>query len=112
MDTSNIRTTAPQRAVLAGLGIAIGLLTACASPAAQPADPPPPTVTVAEVLSREITEWDELTGRLEAVNTVEIRPRVSGFISEAGFHEGALVRRGQVLFQIDPRPFQTQVDRL
>ena len=112
MDTSNLRTTAPQRAVLAGLGIAIGLLTACASPAAQPADPPPPTVTVAEVLSREITEWDELTGRLEAVNTVEIRPRVSGFISEAGFQEGALVRRGQLLFQIDPRPFQTQVDRL
>jgi membrane fusion protein, multidrug efflux system len=112
MDTSNLRTTAPQRAVLAGLGIAIGLLTACASPTAQHADPPPPTVTVAEVLSREITEWDELTGRLEAVNTVEIRPRVSGFISEAGFQEGALVRRGQVLFQIDPRPFQTQVDRL
>ena len=112
MDTSKIHTTAPQRAVLAGLGIAIGLLTACARPIAQQADPPPPTVTVAEVLSREITEWDELTGRLEAVNTVEIRPRVSGFISEAGFQEGALVRRGQLLFQIDARPFQTQVDRL
>ena len=69
-------------------------------------------VTVAEVVARDITEWDEVTGRLEAVNSVDIRPRVSGFVAAVAFEEGAIVRRGQLLFQIDPRPFQAQVDRL
>jgi multidrug efflux system membrane fusion protein len=87
-------------------------LAACARPAAQQADPPPPAVTVAEVVAREITESDEVTGRLEAVDTVDIRPRVSGFVSAVAFEEGALVHDGQLLFQIDPRPFQAQVDRL
>ena len=84
----------------------------CARPAAQPADPPPPKVSVSAVLIRNVTEWDEFTGRLEAVNTVAVRPRVSGFVSAVRFREGALVRRGDLLFQIDPRPFQAEVDRL
>jgi multidrug efflux pump subunit AcrA (membrane-fusion protein) len=88
------------------------LLSACARPAAQPADPPAPSVTVAEVVSREVTEWDEVTGRLEAVNTVAVRPRVSGFVAAARFEEGAIVRRGNLLFQIDPRPFEAEADRL
>jgi multidrug efflux system membrane fusion protein len=112
MNTQLEPTSAGSRALLAGLGIALGLLAGCARPAAQQADPPPPTVAVAEVVSREITEWDELTGRLEAVHTVEIRPRVSGVVAAVAFEEGGLVRRGQLLFQIDPRPFQAQVDRL
>jgi multidrug efflux system membrane fusion protein len=95
--------------VLPLLGFA---LSACDRTAAQPADPPPPKVTVAQVIARDVTEWDELTGRLEAVNTVEIRPRVSGFVSAVRFHEGAIVRRGDLLFQIDARPFQAEVDRL
>ena len=86
--------------------------TACTSTAAQPAAAPLPTVTVAEAVGRQITEWDEFTGRLEAVNTVEVRPRVSGYVSGVRFREGALVRKGDVLFQIDARPFQTEVDRL
>jgi RND family efflux transporter MFP subunit len=84
----------------------------CAKTAAQPAEPPPPKVTVAEVVSRDVTEWDEFTGRIEAVNTVSIRPRVSGLISAVRFDEGAIVRRGDLLYQIDPRPFQAEVDRL
>ena len=80
--------------------------------AQQPAEPPPMPVTVATVLDREITEWDEFTGRLEAVDTVAIRPRVSGYISSVHFDEGAVVRKGQLLFQIDPRPFNAEVDRL
>src|SRR3954471_10827431 len=88
------------------------LLSACAHPAAQPADAPAPQVTVAEVIARDVTEWDEVTGRLEAVNTVAVRPRVSGFVSAVRFTEGAIVRRGDLLFQIDPRPFQAEVDRL
>jgi len=84
----------------------------CARPAAQPAEPPPPKVSVSQVVFRDLTEWDEFTGRLEAVNTVAVRPRVSGFVSAVRFREGAIVRRGDLLFQIDPRPFQAEVDRL
>jgi multidrug efflux system membrane fusion protein len=84
----------------------------CTRTAAQPAAPPPPKVTVAAVLVKDVTEWDEFTGRLEAVNTVAVRPRVSGYVSGVRFHEGALVNRGDLLFQIDPRPFQAEVDRL
>ncbi|HEV8658109.1 MAG TPA: efflux RND transporter periplasmic adaptor subunit [Thermoanaerobaculia bacterium] len=89
------------------------LLSACARVAAQPADaPPPPKITVAEVLSRDVTEWDEFTGRLEAVNSVAIRPRVSGFVAAIRFDEGAMVKKGDLLFEIDARPFQAEVDRL
>ncbi|MPY91056.1 MAG: efflux RND transporter periplasmic adaptor subunit [Luteitalea sp.] len=88
------------------------VLSACSQTAAQPAAPPPPKVTVAEVLHRDVTEWDEFTGRLEAVDTVEVRPRVSGYVSKVSFTEGALVKAGALLFQIDPRPFQAEVDRL
>jgi multidrug efflux system membrane fusion protein len=84
----------------------------CARPAAQQAPAADPQVTVAAVLARDVTEWDEFTGRLEAVNTVSIRPRVSGYVSTVRFVEGALVEKGALLFQIDPRPFQAEVDRL
>jgi multidrug efflux system membrane fusion protein len=84
----------------------------CARPAAQPAEPPPPKVSVSQVVFRDVAEWDEFTGRLEAVNTVAVRPRVSGYVSAVRFREGAVVRRGDLLFQIDPRPFQAEVDRL
>jgi multidrug efflux system membrane fusion protein len=87
-------------------------VSACTPTAAQQGPPPAPQVKVAEVVNRDITEWDEFTGRLEAVNTVAIRPRVSGYVSAVRFTEGAIVRQGDVLFQIDPRPFQAEVDRL
>jgi RND family efflux transporter MFP subunit len=76
-----------------------------------PAAPPPPAVTVAEVPQREITESDEFTGRLEAVDQVEIRPRVSGYIKRVAFTEGTDVKKGEVLFEIDPRPYQADLDR-
>src|SRR6185503_5845900 len=79
---------------------------------AQPGPPPPPQVTVASVIERDVTEWDEFTGRLQAVDSVEVRPRVSGLIAAVRFQEGAIVRRGDPLFEIDPRPFQAEVDRL
>src|SRR5205085_7425895 len=68
--------------------------------------PPPATVTVAQPLQRTITEWDDYTGRFEASQSVEIRPRVSGQLVGVHFRDGDLVRRGQLLFTIDPRPFQ------
>ena len=77
---------------------------------AQPA-PPPPQVSVAQVLEKRVKDWDEFTGRLQAVETVEIRPRVSGYIDKVAFTEGSLVKRGALLFVIDPRPYQAEYDR-
>ena len=76
-----------------------------------PAAPPLQTVTVAPVPEREISEWDEFTGRLEAVDQVEIRPRVSGYIKRVTFTEGREVKKGEVLFEIDPRPYQAELAR-
>ncbi|MBI1196773.1 MAG: efflux RND transporter periplasmic adaptor subunit [Phenylobacterium sp.] len=73
---------------------------------------PPPVVEVAPVAFKSLREWDDFTGRLEPVDHVELHPRVSGEIVAAPFAEGARVKKGQVLFQIDPRPFQAEVDRL
>jgi multidrug efflux system membrane fusion protein len=67
---------------------------------------------VASVAFQPLRQWDDFTGRLEAVDSVALRPRVSGQVIAAPFDEGAMVRKGQVLFQIDPRPFQAEVDRL
>jgi multidrug efflux system membrane fusion protein len=117
MDASNIRTPDPRsralRAVrqLAPFAILLAL-AACARTAAQQAPPQPLQVAVAPVVERDVTEWDEFTGRLQAVDSVEVRPRVSGFVAAVRFAEGAMVRKGDLLFQIDPRPFQAEVDRL
>jgi RND family efflux transporter MFP subunit len=93
---------------LAGLSLAALTVSGGKEP---PAAPPPQAVTVAEVSQREITEWDEFTGRLEAVNQVEIRPRVSGYIKRVTFAEGKEVKKGEVLFQIDPRPYEADLAR-
>lgn len=73
---------------------------------------PPPEVTVASPLVRRLTEWDEFTGRFEPVQEVEIRARVSGYVDEIHFQDGQVVERGQILFAIDPRPYEATVDRL
>ena len=72
---------------------------------------PPPEVTVAKPLVRRLTEWDEFTGRFEPVQQVDIRARVAGYVQEIGFEDGAQVEAGQMLFVIDPRPYQAAVDR-
>ena len=84
----------------------------CTSTEAQPAPQGPPRVSVATVVDRNVTEWDEFTGRLEPVESVDVRPRVSGYVSAVRFKEGAIVRKGDPLFQIDDRPFLAEVDRL
>jgi RND family efflux transporter MFP subunit len=86
-----------------------GSLLGCADK--PPAPPPPPAVTVAPILQRDVSEWDEFSGRLEAVDQVEIRPRVSGYIKRVAFTEGREVRKGEVLFEIDPRPYQADLER-
>lgn len=74
--------------------------------------PPPPAVTTAIVATHELNDWAQFTGRLEAVENVVVRPRVGGYIETVAFTEGARVAQGQVLFQIDARPFRAEVDRL
>jgi multidrug efflux system membrane fusion protein len=69
-------------------------------------------VTAAAAVARAVTEFDEFTGRLQAVQSVAVRPRVSGLISNVTFTEGSLVHQGQLLFQVDDRPFRAEVDRL
>ena len=86
------------------------LLAACQQqPAATP--PPPPQVTVSQPVAREVIEWDEYTGRLEAVESVEVRARVSGYLQSVHFTAGAVVKKGALLFVIDPRPYQAELDR-
>ena len=75
------------------------------------AAPPPPPVTVAHPLQKNITEWDEYTGRFQAVNTVEVRARVSGFIDSVHVNEGQVVKEGDLLFVIDQRPFRLAVEQ-
>lgn len=83
------------------------LVAACDSGAAEwSGQPPPPEVSVAEVVVRQVNDWDEFTGRVEAPETVEIRPRVSGYIHEVRYTEGREVAKGDVLFVIDQRPYR------
>ncbi len=88
------------------------LLHGSSSHAQTPAGGPPPEVTVAQALTREVSDSAEFTGRLQAVNTVQVQPRVGGFVDSVHFQEGALVHKDDVLFQLDPRPYQAEVDRL
>lgn len=88
------------------------LLGSHGSSHAQMAAGGPPQVTVAEALLRPVSDSAEFTGRLQAVDTVQVRPRVGGYVDAVEFKEGSLVHKGDVLFRIDPRPFQAEVDRL
>jgi RND family efflux transporter MFP subunit len=72
----------------------------------KPPPSPPPTVFVAKPLKQKIVDWDDYVGRFEAINSVDVRPRVSGYLQSVGFRDGQTVHKGQVLFVIDPRPYQ------
>jgi RND family efflux transporter MFP subunit len=87
------------------------LLQGCRSEADTQAAAPAPQVTVASALEREVQEWDEFTGRLEAVESVEVRPRVTGYIESVNFAEGSLVKKGDLLFVIDQRPYRAELDK-
>ena len=72
---------------------------------------PPPEVTVAPAVDKVVTDWDEFTGHFEAVQSVEVRPRVSGFVQRVSFAEGATVHAGDPLFVIDARPYEAEAAR-
>jgi len=91
------------------LGAVVVSLSGCGKGAEQAQAPP--EVMVAQVLSQKITDWDEYTGRFQAIDTVEVRPRVSGYIDQILFREGQPVTKGDTLIVIDPRPYQAEFDR-
>ena len=91
--------------------LSAAILAACARNEAAPAPQGPPAVSVAKVISRQITEFDEFSGRFEAVERVEVRPRVSGYVASTHFEQGHEVRKGDVLFVIDPRPYEAELKR-
>ena len=72
----------------------------------KPPPPPPPTVVVAKPLQTKLTDWDDYVGRFEAINSVDVRPRVTGYLQAIAFRDGQIVKKGQLLFVIDPRPYQ------
>ena len=98
----------------AGLSaIALALLAACgqASANVNEAPPPPPAVTVAKPVSEPVAQFSEHAGRFVATKEIDVRPRISGFLQEVHFREGDTVEQGQLLFVIDPAPFQAEADR-
>ncbi|HEY3073605.1 MAG TPA: efflux RND transporter periplasmic adaptor subunit [Burkholderiales bacterium] len=90
---------------------ALAALAGCSKPQAKPAPPPAPPVSVAPALEREVINTDEFPGRIEAVESVEVRARVSGYLDAVQFKPGAMVKKGEVLFIIDQRPYQAELAR-
>jgi membrane fusion protein, multidrug efflux system len=87
----------------------LALLSGCGEERA--VELPPPVVTVTQAIQKEVQDWDEYTGRLSPIGSVEVRPRVSGYITEIKFEDGDVVKKGQPLFIIDPRPYQADFDK-
>src|SRR5262245_20305198 len=99
------------------VGLALLLASAgCDSPQPTQAKAPGgggerPTVSVSRPLQRQVVDWDEYTGRFDAVETVEVRARVSGYLSNVHFKDGQLVKQGDLLYEIDPRPFEVSLEQ-
>lgn len=103
---SRSRTLHPL-AALALAAAAAAILAACSSEAAPGTGmPPPPEVSVATVVHRQVRQWDDFSGRIAAVESVELRPRVSGYVERVAYREGQQVDEGDLLFVIDPRPYR------
>src|SRR6516162_5961933 len=87
------------------------LLTGCNHQQATEQTPEFPVVPVSQPVQRQVTEYVYYTGRMAAVNSVDIRPRVTGYLTKMPFKEGTEVKAGELLFEIDPRPYQALVDQ-
>src|ERR1700716_1975700 len=97
--------------LVVSLGVALLLIANVGGKKATAPAPGPLPVNVVTVIEKEVNEWDEFTGRLEAVESVDIRPRVSGYITEVHIEAGAIIKKGDLLYVIDPRPYQADFDR-
>src|SRR5256885_6854669 len=97
--------------LLAIAALTFGLLVAGCGKHASKTASPPPVVSVVQPIAREVVEWDDYIGRLESPETVELRARVSGYLDKVHFKEGKEIKKGDLLFTIDPRPYQAEFDR-
>ncbi|HZU37294.1 MAG TPA: biotin/lipoyl-binding protein, partial [Gemmataceae bacterium] len=95
----------------AGLGLLSVLTTGCSQGAGGPPPAPPPDVTVAYPLYRQVTDYHEYTGRTAAVDSVNVQSQVTGYLQKINFKDGAEVKKGAVLYQIDPQPYQAALDQ-
>src|SRR4051812_38566593 len=102
----NVSRSARARACLA-----LALVGGCTHGPPQVAPPEPPAVPVSQPVAREVTDYVDFTGRTDAVEAVDVRPRVSGYLVKMPFKEGAEVKKGDLLFEVDPRPYQAQLDQ-
>lgn len=100
----------PFRNLLAAAVFA-AVLAGCGSQAAETAAPPAPAVSAATVLIKQVSQWDEFSGRVQAIESVQLRPRVSGYIEKVNFAEGQEVSKGDVLFSIDDRSYRADLAR-
>lgn len=107
MITNRVR----QGLTLLGMVLLITQLSGCDKGVAQNAAPPPPEVSAAPVLIKPVSQWDNFNGRVEAVQSVQLRPRVSGYIDAVNYREGDEVRKGQVLFTIDDRSYRAALEQ-
>ena len=107
MITNRVR----QGLTLSGMVMFISLLSGCDKGVAQNAPPPPPEVSAAPVLIKPVSQWDNFNGRVEAVQSVQLRPRVSGYIESVNYREGDEVKKGQVLFTIDDRSYRAALEQ-
>ena len=98
-------------ATFAATALGVGVLSLRPSNAQAPAQPQATPVMVATVATSQVSTWDEFSGRLEAVDRVDVRSRVAGALQSVHFTEGTLVKRGDLLFTIDPAPYQAEVER-
>lgn len=96
---------------LAALLVLATLVASCGEQQKQGGGPPPPAVTVAKAIKRTVVDYDEYVGRFAAINSVEIRARVSGYLDKLHFKDGQVVKQGDLLFTIDKRPFQNTLDQ-
>ena len=100
-----------QLARAATFALTLAVLAACGTQAQDHGAIPAAQVSTAPVISKEVAHWDEFTGRVAAVETVELRPRVGGYIERVNYQEGQEVKKGQVLFTIDARTYRAELDR-
>jgi RND family efflux transporter MFP subunit len=102
----------PKIGLAAALSVLLCGLDGCgrAESSGMPVAPPAPPVTVAAAIAGKVKDWDEFTGRFEAIQHVQLRPRVSGYVEHVAFVEGSEVHKGDLLFAIDPRPYQATLE--
>lgn len=109
--SNGFRRSGQNKLLLVLVAVAVGSgLAGCDKPAQQPAASAPP-VTVAQPTKRTVTDWDEFTGRFDAVEQVQVRARVTGFVTGVEFKDGAMVKTGDLLYTIDPRQYEAVAEQ-